>query len=57
VQGKRDEARAAYQVAAERAGERSPLKAISQAKLDAFGGAAIVAGAPTKPADDKGAKK
>jgi predicted negative regulator of RcsB-dependent stress response len=57
VQGKRDEARAAYQVAAERAGERSPLKAISQAKLDAFGGAAVVAGAPTKPADDKGAKK
>ena len=44
VQGKRDEARAAYQVAVERAGERSPLKAISQAKLDAFGGAAAVAG-------------
>ena len=57
VQGKRDEVRAAYQVAAERAGDRSPLKAISQAKLDAFGGAVVVAGASTKPADDKGAKK
>jgi predicted negative regulator of RcsB-dependent stress response len=67
VQGKRDEARAAYQVAVERAGDRSPLKAISQAKLDAFGGAVVVAGAPdksaldkntnAKPAEDKGVKK
>lgn len=67
VQGKRDEARAAYQVAVERAGDRSPLKAISQAKLDAFGGAVVIAGAAdknapdktvnAKPAEDKGAKK
>ena len=67
VQGKRDEARAAYQVAVEKAGDRSPLKAISQAKLDAFGGAAVIqpvvpvaATAPAadaKPTDDKGAKK
>ncbi len=67
VQGKRDEARAAYQVAVEKAGERSPLKAISQAKLDAFGGAAVIApvvpvavAAPSsdaKPTDEKGAKK
>jgi predicted negative regulator of RcsB-dependent stress response len=64
VQGKRDEARAAYQVAVEKAGERSPLKAISQAKLDAFGGAAVIAPvaatapvADIKPTDDKGAKK
>lgn len=64
VQGKRDEARAAYQVAVEKAGERSPLKAISQAKLDAFGGAAVIApvaatapAADIKPTDDKGGKK
>ncbi len=67
VQGKRDEARAAYQVAVEKAGDRSPLKAISQAKLDAFGGAAVIqpvvpvaataSAADVKPTDDKGAKK
>ena len=39
AQGKRDEARAAYETAVEKANDRSPLKAISQAKLDAFGGA------------------
>lgn len=39
AQGKRDEARAAYDLAVQKAEERSPLKAISQAKLDAFGGA------------------
>ncbi len=67
VQGKRDEARAAYQVAVEKAGDRSPLKAISQAKLDAFGGAAVIqpvvpvaataSAADVKPTDDKGANK
>ena len=39
AQGKRDEARAAYQLAVDKADTRSALKAISQAKLDAFGGA------------------
>ncbi|MEO8101550.1 MAG: tetratricopeptide repeat protein [Betaproteobacteria bacterium] len=47
VQGRRDEARAAYQIAVEKATDRSPLKAISQAKLDAFGGS------PPKPVDAK----
>lgn len=37
-QGRRDEARAAYQIAVEKAGDRSPMKALSQAKLDAVGG-------------------
>jgi len=37
--GRGDEARAAYQLAVDKAEERSPLKAISQSKLDAFGGA------------------
>ncbi len=44
-QGKRDEARAAYQIAVEKSGDRSPLKAVSQSKLDAFGGAVVVASA------------
>ncbi len=65
VQGKRDEARAAFQIAVEKAGDRSSLKAISQAKLDAFGGAVITPEAKAaadkkaeeKKADDKGAKK
>jgi predicted negative regulator of RcsB-dependent stress response len=65
VQGKRDEARAAYQLAVERAGDRSSLKAISQAKLDAFGGAIASTTAVDSKADpkadpkaqDKGAKK
>ncbi len=58
AQGRRDEARAAYEVAVNKAEQRSPLKAISQSKLDAFGGAT------EKPADktadaksDKGADK
>ena len=38
TQGKKEEARAAYQVAVEKSNDRSPLKPISQAKLDAFGG-------------------
>lgn len=38
AKGSRDEARASYQLAVEKASDRSPLKAISQAKLDAFGG-------------------
>lgn len=37
-QGRRDEARAAYQIAVEKAGDRSPMKALSQAKLDGVGG-------------------
>jgi predicted negative regulator of RcsB-dependent stress response len=50
VQGKKDEARAAYQAAVEKAGERSPLKALSQAKLDAYGGST------SKPAETKDSK-
>ena len=46
-QDKRDEARAAYQIAVEKAGDRSPMKALSQAKLDSFGGSTA------KPADKK----
>jgi predicted negative regulator of RcsB-dependent stress response len=54
AQGRRDEARAAYQLAVDKADARSPLKPISQDKLDAFGGAAEkVAEAKT----DAGAKK
>ncbi len=45
AQGRRDEARAAYQTAVEKAADRSPLKAISQAKLDAYGGS------PPKPVE------
>jgi predicted negative regulator of RcsB-dependent stress response len=65
AQGKRDEARAAYQLAVEKSGDRSSLKSISQAKLDAMGGAVANAAADakaadnktdTKPADDKGTK-
>ena len=58
VQGKKDEARAAYQIAVEKATDRSPLKAISQAKLDAFGGSPskpVAANADAK--DSKGTKK
>lgn len=58
AQGRADEARAAYQMAVDKADSRSPLKPVSQAKLDAVGGAA------EKPADpkadakaDAGAKK
>ena len=46
-QGRRDEARAAYQIAVEKAGDRSPMKALSQAKLDGVGGST------TKPTDKK----
>lgn len=53
AQGKRDEARAAYELATTKADERSPLKGISQAKLDAFGGATAKPAA--KAADDKAA--
>ena len=67
AQGKREEARAAYQVAVDKAGDRSALKSFSQAKLDAFGGpdaaklAADKAKADAKIAadakDNKGATK
>jgi predicted negative regulator of RcsB-dependent stress response len=53
AQGKKDEARAAYQLAVEKAGDRGPLKTVSQAKLDAFGGSAAVAAAIT---ESKGSK-
>ena len=46
-QERRDEARAAYQIAVEKAGDRSPMKALSQAKLDGVGGSAA------KPAEKK----
>lgn len=52
VQGKKDDARAAYQVAVEKAGERSPLRALSQAKLDAYGGSSK----PAETKDSKGTK-
>jgi predicted negative regulator of RcsB-dependent stress response len=47
AQGRTDEARAAYQMAVDKAESRSPLKPISQAKLDAVGGAT------EKPTDSK----
>jgi predicted negative regulator of RcsB-dependent stress response len=47
AQGRTDEARAAYQMAVDKADSRSPLKPISQAKLDAVGGTT------EKPADAK----
>lgn len=50
-QDKREEARAAYQIAVEKAGDRSPMKALSQAKLDAVGGSTA------KPADKKDESK
>ncbi len=48
AQGKKAEARAAYQLAVEKADERSPVKMISQAKLDALGGSTK----PVEPAKD-----
>ncbi len=51
AQGRRDEARAAFELAVEKAEQRSPQKAISQAKLDAFGGAV------EKPAEKKAGDK
>lgn len=59
TQGRRDEARAAYQLAVDKADARSPQKAISQAKLDAFGGSSTSPEA-AKTADkgtEKGDKK
>lgn len=53
AQGKKDEARAAYQAAVEKAGDRGALKAISQAKLDAFGGSPATPAAST---ENKGSK-
>ena len=47
AQGRRDEARAAYQIAVEKASDRSPMKALSQAKLDSAGGSTA------KPVDKK----
>jgi predicted negative regulator of RcsB-dependent stress response len=60
AQGRRDEARAAYEVAVDKAEQRSPLKEISKAKLDAFGGATEKPSekkADDKKADDSAAKK
>ncbi len=48
AQGKKAEARAAYQLAVEKADERSPVKMVSQAKLDALGGG----NKPVEPAKD-----
>ena len=62
IQGKKDEARAAYQIAVEKAADRSPMKALSQAKLDAFGGSppkvveVKAAEAKTDSKDSKGTK-
>ncbi len=53
AQGRRDEARAAFELAVDKAEQRSPLKQISQAKLDAYGGA--VEKPAEKKADDKAA--
>ena len=53
AQGRRDEARAAYEVAVEKADQRNPLKTTSQAKLDAFGGATEKPADKDKKADDK----
>jgi predicted negative regulator of RcsB-dependent stress response len=50
AQGRRDEARAAYEIAVNKAETRSPLKSVSQAKLDAFGGATEK---PAEKSDDK----
>ena len=54
AQGKKDEARAAYQAAVDKAGERSALKTVSQAKLDAFGGSTVK---PPEVKDSKGTKQ
>ena len=39
AQGRLDEARAAYKLAAEKAGPRNPVKSIAETKLNALGGA------------------
>ena len=49
AQGRRDEARAAYQIAVEKASDRSPMKALSQAKLDSTGGSSAK---PVEKKDD-----
>lgn len=51
--GKKDEARAAYQLGVEKVSERSPIKQQLQAKLDAVGGSTK----PEAKADTKGATK
>lgn len=53
AQGKKDEARAAYQLAVEKSGDRGALKSVSQAKLDAFGGSPTAAPSGN---DSKGSK-
>ncbi len=62
AQGRADEARAAYQVAVDKSETRSALKSISQAKLDALGGALVTkkdepAKTDAKPDDKSGEKK
>jgi predicted negative regulator of RcsB-dependent stress response len=60
AQGRADEARAAYQIAVDKADPRSSMKVVSQAKLDAFGGAIEVKkedDPKTAAKDDKGAGK
>ena len=39
AQGRMDEARSAYKMAVEKAGQRNPVKGIAETKLDALGGA------------------
>lgn len=56
--GKKDEARAAYQLAFDKATERSSVKQLVQAKLDAVGGAASAATQKSSDGKDgKGAGK
>ena len=57
TQGKREEARAAYQVAVEKASDRSPMKTLSQAKLDAMGGSTAKPAEKKSDATDKKANK
>lgn len=56
VQGRRDEARAAYQLAVDKADARNALKPVSQAKLDAYGGAIGGVAEVKKAGDGKDAK-
>lgn len=55
AQGRREDARAQYQIAVDKADKRSPMKALSQTKLDASGGA--VEKPAEKSADKAGEKK
>ena len=57
TQGKREEARAAYQVAVEKASDRSSMKTLSQAKLDAMGGSTAKPAEKKSDATDKKANK